>query len=76
MKAKIMVVDDTEGVRDLVGTILERAGYEPMPKATAAELLASFTERSRMSSCWTWDCRTATAWNCCRKSRSNGRTRK
>jgi DNA-binding NtrC family response regulator len=44
MKAKIMVVDDTQGVRELVGTILERAGYEPMPKATAAELLASFTE--------------------------------
>src|SRR5208282_4339355 len=42
MKAKIMVVDDTEGVRELVATILQRAGYEPMPKATAAELLASF----------------------------------
>ena len=39
-----MVVDDTEGVRELVGTILERAGYEAMPKATAAELLASFTD--------------------------------
>jgi DNA-binding NtrC family response regulator len=44
MKEKIMVVDDTEGVRDLVGMILQRAGYEPVPKATAAELLASFTE--------------------------------
>ena len=44
MKEKIMVVDDTQGVRDLVGTILQRAGYEPLPKATAAELLASFNE--------------------------------
>jgi DNA-binding NtrC family response regulator len=43
MKEKIMVVDDTQGVRELVGTILERAGYEPLPKANAAELLASFT---------------------------------
>src|SRR5271170_5673349 len=44
MKAKVMVVDDTEGVRDLIGTILQRNGYEPMPKANAAQLLASFTE--------------------------------
>jgi DNA-binding NtrC family response regulator len=44
MKEKIMVVDDTQGVRELVGTILERAGYEPLPKANAAELLASFAE--------------------------------
>ena len=43
MKSKIMVVDDTEGVRELIGTILRHAGYEPVPKATAAELLASFT---------------------------------
>jgi DNA-binding NtrC family response regulator len=44
MKAKIMVVDDTDGVRELIGTILQRNGYEPMPKANAAQLLASFTE--------------------------------
>jgi DNA-binding NtrC family response regulator len=44
MKAKVMVVDDTEGVRDLIGTILQRNGYEPVPKANAAQLLASFTE--------------------------------
>ncbi len=44
MKAKVMVVDDTEGVRELIGTILERNGYEPIPKANAAQLLASFTE--------------------------------
>jgi DNA-binding NtrC family response regulator len=44
MKAKIMVVDDTEGVRDLIGAILQRNGYEPLPKANAAQLLASFTE--------------------------------
>jgi DNA-binding NtrC family response regulator len=44
MKAKVMVVDDTEGVRELIGTILERNGYEPLPKANAAQLLASFTD--------------------------------
>ena len=44
MKAKVMVVDDTEGVRDLIGTILQRNGYEAVPKANAAQLLASFTE--------------------------------
>jgi DNA-binding NtrC family response regulator len=44
MKAKIMVVDDTDGVRDLIGTILQHNGYEPLPKANAAQLLASFTD--------------------------------
>jgi len=44
MKAKVMVVDDTEGVRDLIGTIMQRNGYEPVPKSNAAQLLASFTE--------------------------------
>jgi DNA-binding NtrC family response regulator len=42
MKTRVMVVDDTEGIRDLVGQILRSCGYEPMPKATAAELVASF----------------------------------
>ena len=44
MKAKVMVVDDTDGVRELIGTVLQRAGYEPVLKANAAQLLASFTE--------------------------------
>ncbi|MGA2175861.1 MAG: sigma-54 dependent transcriptional regulator [Verrucomicrobiota bacterium] len=44
MKAKIMVVDDTEGVRDLLVTLLEHNDYEPLPKANAAQLLASFSE--------------------------------
>jgi DNA-binding NtrC family response regulator len=44
MKAKIMVVDDTDAVRDLIGTILQRAGYEPIPKASAAQLTASFAD--------------------------------
>src|SRR5271170_4475045 len=43
MKSKIMVVDDTEGIRDLVGTFLQRAGHEPVPKSTAAELIGSFS---------------------------------
>lgn len=42
MKAKIMVVDDTAEVRELIAAILQRAGYEPLPKATAAELRESF----------------------------------
>lgn len=44
MKAKIMVVDDTDGVRDLIGSILQRNGYEALPKSSAAQLQASFTE--------------------------------
>jgi DNA-binding NtrC family response regulator len=44
MKEKIMMVDDTAAVRELVGTILQRAGYETFPKSTAAELLGSFNE--------------------------------
>jgi DNA-binding NtrC family response regulator len=44
MNEKIMIVDDNPEVRELVGTILERAGYEPLPKGTAAELRASFDE--------------------------------
>jgi len=43
MKAKIMIVDDTEGVRELIEKILEHAGYEALPKANAAELTASFS---------------------------------
>ena len=44
MKAKIMVVDDDSQVRSLIATILESNGYEPILKATAAELRASFAE--------------------------------
>jgi DNA-binding NtrC family response regulator len=43
MKAKIMIVEDAEGIREMVGTFLQRAEYEPLPKANAAELLASFS---------------------------------
>ncbi|MGA3181374.1 MAG: sigma-54 dependent transcriptional regulator [Verrucomicrobiota bacterium] len=42
MKPKVMVVDDTEGIRDLVSTILEKEGYETILKSSAAELTASF----------------------------------
>ncbi len=44
MKAKIMVVDDTDGVRDLIGAILQRSGYEAIPKSNATQLLSAFTE--------------------------------
>ncbi len=39
-----MIVDDSEEVRDLIASILKGSGYEPIPKASAAQLLASFTE--------------------------------
>jgi DNA-binding NtrC family response regulator len=44
MKAKVMVVDDTKEVRELIATILETNDYEALPKANAAQLLGSFTE--------------------------------
>lgn len=44
MKPKVMVVDDTAGVRELISAILEKSGYEPVCKASAAELLAAFSE--------------------------------
>jgi DNA-binding NtrC family response regulator len=39
-----MVVDDTEGVRDLITMIMQRAGYDPIGKASAKELQAAFVE--------------------------------
>src|SRR5271170_7970694 len=44
MKAKVMVVDDSEDVRDLISTLLKGNGHEPIEKASAAQLLASFAE--------------------------------
>ncbi len=44
MITKVMVVDDTEGIRDLLSAILQREGYEAILKASAAELTASFTQ--------------------------------
>src|SRR5580704_2800077 len=44
MKTKGMVVGDTDAVREMIGTVLQRNGYEPVLKANAAQLLASFTE--------------------------------
>ncbi len=41
MKSKVMLVDDHEGIRNLVGNILSINGFEPMLKATAAELIES-----------------------------------
>ncbi|MDB6028064.1 MAG: Response regulator of zinc sigma-54-dependent two-component system [Verrucomicrobiales bacterium] len=43
MKAKVMVVEDTPEVRELVVKILRTGSYEPMPKASAAELKESFS---------------------------------
>jgi len=44
MKTRIMVVDDTAGMREIVGEILQANGFVPVLKANAAELLASFNE--------------------------------
>jgi DNA-binding NtrC family response regulator len=38
MKAKVMVVDDSDEIRVLVNTILQLGGYDPLLKANAAEL--------------------------------------
>ncbi|MDQ6631530.1 MAG: sigma-54 dependent transcriptional regulator [Verrucomicrobiota bacterium] len=42
MKAKIMVVDDTEEIRELVQKILTKGGYEVSLKSSAADLTESF----------------------------------
>ncbi len=39
-----MVVDDTEGIRDLLKAILEREGYEAILKVSAAELTGAFAQ--------------------------------
>ena len=44
MKSKVMVVDDTEGIRDLLSAILEREGYETILKTSAADLTAAFSQ--------------------------------
>jgi len=44
MKPKVMVVDDSDGVRELISYVLEKGGFEPVRKASAAELTAAFNE--------------------------------
>jgi DNA-binding NtrC family response regulator len=44
MKAKVMVVDDTEGIRDLLDAILVKEDYEVSLKANAAELTAAYAQ--------------------------------
>jgi DNA-binding NtrC family response regulator len=44
MIPKVMVVDDTEGIRDLLSAILEREGYETILKGSAAELTAALSQ--------------------------------
>jgi len=39
-----MVVDDTEGIRDLLSAILEREGYAVILKSSAADLAAAFSQ--------------------------------
>ena len=43
MKARVMVVDDTAELRELIGIILDKGGFEPSCKANATELTASFS---------------------------------
>ncbi len=43
MKAKVMVVEDTPEVRELVNKILKTGGHEPLLKSSAAELKESFS---------------------------------
>ena len=44
MTTKVMVVDDTEAIRDLLSAILQKEGYEAILKASAAELIAAFSQ--------------------------------
>jgi DNA-binding NtrC family response regulator len=44
MIPKVMVVDDTEGIRDLLSAILEREGYAVILKSSAADLAAAFSQ--------------------------------
>jgi DNA-binding NtrC family response regulator len=44
MIPKVMVVDDTQGIREMLSAILEKEGYETIPKANAAELTAAFSQ--------------------------------
>ncbi len=44
MTTKVMVVDDTETIRDLLSAILQKEGYEAILKASAAELIAAFSQ--------------------------------
>ncbi|MEO5802029.1 MAG: sigma-54 dependent transcriptional regulator [Verrucomicrobiota bacterium] len=44
MKYKVMVVEDTLEIRDLLCTVLKSGGYDPAPKCNATELKDSLTE--------------------------------
>jgi DNA-binding NtrC family response regulator len=44
MKYKVMVVEDTHEIRDLLCTVLKSGGYEPIPKGNAAELKNSLSD--------------------------------
>jgi DNA-binding NtrC family response regulator len=44
MKYKVMVVEDTHEIRDLLCTVLKSGGYDPIPKANATELKNSLSD--------------------------------
>lgn len=44
MKYKVMVVEDTHEIRDLLCTVLKSGGYDPIPKSNAAELKSSLSD--------------------------------
>ena len=44
MKYKVMVVEDTHEIRDLICTVLKSGGYDPVPKCNATELKDSLTD--------------------------------
>jgi two-component system, NtrC family, response regulator AtoC len=44
MKTKVMVVDDNDEVREAIAALLQLNDYQPLLKANAAQVLASFTE--------------------------------
>ena len=50
--AKILVIDDEQGIRDLLDTLLRRKGYDVVLADNGQKGLNSFAENAPMSLCW------------------------
>ncbi|MCL2609389.1 MAG: response regulator, partial [Treponema sp.] len=44
-RTAVLVVDDEAKIREIVGSYLERSGYEALPAGSAAEALRTLGER-------------------------------
>ncbi|WP_304949617.1 hypothetical protein [Verrucomicrobium spinosum] len=52
-KSLILIADDEEDVRELVGMNLRRAGYDTVEAADGLQTLAQVRRRKPDASCWT-----------------------